>query len=231
MRPSPFHRCHLPLCASRKINQRAPARVRIRVSTRETARGAEATGFTLVELLTVIAIIGILAAITIPTVSKVRESGRSTQCKSRLRSLQQGILLWANDNGGKIPFLSTDRHWHRNISPYVGGPPTDQWQNVVTLIPAVYRCPSDPAPFATVISYGFNTNLGNARLGNLRNNPLTLGDATNVELQTPDNDTFKYLSLDFHNGKFNYTRMDGSVHTSNGLPPTRGKAPELWRQQ
>ena len=47
--------------------------------------------FTLIELLTVIAIIGILAAILIPVVSAVRESARSAQCQSNLRQIGTAV--------------------------------------------------------------------------------------------------------------------------------------------
>lgn len=59
--------------------------------------------FTLIELLTVIAIIGILAAIMIPTVGRVRESARLVDCTSNLRALHTGFTLFANDHGGKFP--------------------------------------------------------------------------------------------------------------------------------
>jgi prepilin-type processing-associated H-X9-DG protein/prepilin-type N-terminal cleavage/methylation domain-containing protein len=83
--------------------------------------GENKTAFTLIELLTVIAIIGILAAILIPVVSAVRESARSAQCMSNLRQIGQGIQLYAEDHGGRAPMA-------RNVSddgtggPAPGGP-------------------------------------------------------------------------------------------------------------
>jgi len=59
--------------------------------------------FTLVELLTVIAIIGVLAGILIPIVGRARESARATQCSSNLRQIGMGLFLFANDNRGLLP--------------------------------------------------------------------------------------------------------------------------------
>jgi len=64
-----------------------------------TRREKSAPAFTLIELLTVIAIIGILAAILIPTVSAVRESANRTKCGSNVRQLVQACHLFAEENG------------------------------------------------------------------------------------------------------------------------------------
>lgn len=61
-----------------------------------------ARAFTLIELLTVIAIIGILAAIIIPVVGKVRASARNSQCLSNVRQLALANLLYASENKGQL---------------------------------------------------------------------------------------------------------------------------------
>lgn len=59
--------------------------------------------FTLVELLCVIAIVGILAAILIPVVGSVRESARIGACVSNLRQIGTAFQLYAADNRGLYP--------------------------------------------------------------------------------------------------------------------------------
>ncbi|CAM2948956.1 type II secretion system protein [Rariglobus hedericola] len=59
--------------------------------------------FTLIELLTVIAIIGVLAAVIIGSVSKVRDAARRSTCVSNLRQLGAAFPLYAADNNGFYP--------------------------------------------------------------------------------------------------------------------------------
>lgn len=61
------------------------------------------SAFTLIELLTVIAIIGILAAIIIPTVGAVRRTAIKAQCSSNLRQLGTAVNLYRNDNKNRVP--------------------------------------------------------------------------------------------------------------------------------
>jgi prepilin-type processing-associated H-X9-DG protein/prepilin-type N-terminal cleavage/methylation domain-containing protein len=95
----------------------------------KTQRPAAATAFTLIELLTVIAIIGILAAILIPVVGRVRESARSSACVSNVRQISTAFSLYAADNGGLIPAAMgsnnggenpTGGFWMVELNPYVG---------------------------------------------------------------------------------------------------------------
>jgi prepilin-type N-terminal cleavage/methylation domain-containing protein len=60
-------------------------------------------GFTLVELLVVITIIGILIAIAVPSVNRVRERAKETQVQVGLDDIVRGLELFAQDNGGNYP--------------------------------------------------------------------------------------------------------------------------------
>ncbi len=59
--------------------------------------------FTLIELLTVIAIIGILASIVIPTVGAVREKAQRAVDANNLREIAKAALLYAADHNDRLP--------------------------------------------------------------------------------------------------------------------------------
>ncbi len=58
----------------------------------------EDAGFTLIELMVVVAVIGILMAIIMPTVGRVQQRGREVQCSSNLRQLHTGAMSYLNDH-------------------------------------------------------------------------------------------------------------------------------------
>lgn len=69
------------------------------------------SGFTLIEMLVVIAIIGLLASILVPVTAKAMESAKRTKCASQMRAFHQGATLYGNANDFKLPAVCDEQAW------------------------------------------------------------------------------------------------------------------------
>jgi len=109
-------------------------------------------GFTLVELLTVIAIIAILASLLFPVFAKAKAAAKQTQCVSNLRQIGGAITMYQSDYDGIFPHAidASDRF---DPGQWVGHP---DWQALIPSMPLlqdalqpylnsreIFHCPSD----------------------------------------------------------------------------------------
>lgn len=105
--------------------------------------------FTLIELLTVIAIVGVLAGLLVPVVGAARNKARATECLSDLRQIGAAAQLYTHEHKGLLPSISHQRDengeslsWTRTLRDYLGPD-------------FIGRCPAWPEHPARV-TYGWN---------------------------------------------------------------------------
>ena len=220
------------------------------------ASRSSGAAFTLIELLIVIAILAILAAILFPVFSKVRENARRTVCASNLKQLGLAWQLYANDyDEMACPSYTGFDSWDFNCVP--NHPCTEGLIGQYSKDDEIHGCPDNE--FLTggnkrpYNGYGYNATYigGDLGLSNGDNYPACHLAQIEFPTQTvvfadagyfqgaaqPDNylrapsETSVYLNggnTDFrHNGLANACYADGHVKTARNLFPYDPKYPEF----
>ena len=105
----------------------------------QRTRGRRNSGFTLIELLITLAILGILAAITIPVVTRVRARCRSVRCLNNQKEISTAICSFYLDHS-QFPSDDPKTDLAIELDPYISWP--EHLHKVA--LPGLYRCPNDP---------------------------------------------------------------------------------------
>src|SRR5262249_39859268 len=86
-------------------------------------------GFTIIELIVVMAVISVLLALTLPAIGRARQAARRTQCQNNLRNLALGLTTFDKANQ-RLPasgyiferqgFVNKPHSWAISILPHIG---------------------------------------------------------------------------------------------------------------
>jgi prepilin-type processing-associated H-X9-DG protein/prepilin-type N-terminal cleavage/methylation domain-containing protein len=133
--------------------------------------------FTLVELLVVVAIIGILSSLLLPSLTKAKAKAMAAVCSSNLSSLGKGMYMLV-DGGtptgkyGAFPgYAGKDKDlnrysWYGEVAEHLGLTETGTapYFTDVTVPPDVFTCPSEQREKmqfnSDMLAYGYNYALG-----------------------------------------------------------------------
>jgi prepilin-type N-terminal cleavage/methylation domain-containing protein len=106
------------------------------------------SAFSLIELLIVIAIIGILALITVPTAQRIRDRAKQSSCLNNLKQWCYALTSYLDEHRGLMPAYApgAEDGWFDVLPPYIGVETMSDLmaKNRSGRNKNLFICPSDP---------------------------------------------------------------------------------------
>jgi prepilin-type N-terminal cleavage/methylation domain-containing protein/prepilin-type processing-associated H-X9-DG protein len=128
-------------------------------------------GFTLVELLVVVAIMALLGSLLVPAVNSGFAAARKAACAGNLREIGVGFHMYLADNNGTFPVVNRnvygngyDAFWQHHVGRYLGGKEATGWGVQKVFNPGKLHCPEMARSGLVTgnhwLGYGMNFALG-----------------------------------------------------------------------
>ena len=99
--------------------------------------------FTLIELLIIVAIIGILASLLVPALGKARAKARMAVCIKNMKQISLGIMMYCDSNDG------TPYHTYRSIQNDLDN------ANILKIDGGAWECPEDKGTWVMLSTITF----------------------------------------------------------------------------
>jgi prepilin-type processing-associated H-X9-DG protein len=210
-----------------------------------TSRRFSQSGFTLVGLLVIVAVIAILAALLLPALASAKKKAQRINCVNNLKQCGLAFRIWEGDNGDKYPMdvplvkggtmeLTTGADTFRHF----------QVMSNELSTPKILACPADTRPAANTFPRLKNQNVSYfVGLEANDSNPQRFldGDRNITGGSEPQNGILKLVpggpaswTTAIHNNSGNVGLADGSVQqcSNSGLREflkASGEATNTWR--
>ena len=86
--------------------------------------GRDERGFTLIEIMVVVFILGLLITLVAPRILGRTDEARATKAAADIKSIEQALSLYKLDNGG---FPTSEQGLQALVTPPTSGPPARRW--------------------------------------------------------------------------------------------------------